>query len=220
MFKILFGGFRVQPHVILNSAMSLDGQIGKKGQQIVFSNRIDNYRVQELRGSVDAVMVDVETIIKDNPDLHAPSAAEKAPVKVVVDKNCEIPLDSKVLEGEDEVIIVVAATATKSRTEKLTKLRERIEVLTSGKNAVNLENLLWTLYERRIRKILLEGGRALNRRMLDEGLVDEIYLTVAPMLIGEGLNFYESKEKQKIELNLEGILQYGDQVVLHYHVKK
>ncbi|MFH1789275.1 MAG: dihydrofolate reductase family protein [Candidatus Altiarchaeota archaeon] len=209
----------MQPHVILNSAMSLDGRIGRKGQQFVFSNRLDNYRVHELRGSVDAVMVDVETIIKDNPLLSAPSGEKKPPVKVVVDKSCEIPLDAKVFEGDDRVIVVVSSTAPKGRSERLEKLREGVEVLPSGRAAVNLENLLWTLYERGIRRILLEGGSSLNRRMLDDGLVNEIYLTVAPTLLGEGISFFESKEKVKIDLTLEGILQFGDQVVLHYRVK-
>lgn len=209
----------MQPYVILNSAMSLDGRIGKAKQQIVFSNRLDNYRVHELRGSVDAVMVDVETVMKDNPELGAVGESSKAPVKVVVDKACEIPLDSRVFEGEDQVIVVSCEGANKSRVKKIEETREGIEVLSSGKNAVNLEELLWTLYERGIRKILLEGGRSLNRRMLDEGLVNEIYLTIAPTLIGEGLSFYDSKNLQQINLTLEGILQYGDQVVLHYLVK-
>lgn len=209
----------MQPHVILNSAMSLDGRIGKKGQQIVFSNRIDNYRVHELRGSVDAVMVDVETIMKDNPSLSSPSGEKKPPVKVIVDKTCDVPLDSKVIEDDDNVIVVVSSAAPKGRIERLMNVREGIEVLPSGRSTVNLENLLWTLYERGIGKVLLEGGSSLNRRMLDDGLVNEIYLTVAPTLIGEGISFFESKEKVKIELTLEGILQFGDQVVLHYLVK-
>ncbi len=210
----------MQPHVILNSAMSLDGRIGQEGQQIVFSDRLDNNRVQELRGSVDAVMVDVDTIMKDNPDLRAPGSGLKTPVKIIVDEDCGIPLEASVLDGNERVIVVVSSSANRSRVERLSKLRASIEVLTSGRNNVNLENLLWTLYERGMKKVLLEGGRALNRRMLDAGLVNEIYLTVAPMLIGEGISFFESRqEKQRIQLKLEGILQYGDQVVLHYKVK-
>lgn len=209
----------MQPHVILNSAMSLDGRIGKKDQQIVFSNRLDNYRVHELRGEVDAVMVDVDTIVKDNPSFKSPSSADKSPVKVVVDKNGDIPHNSTLLEGSDSVIIVVAGGAPKTRIERLGKVRNGVEVLVSGINTVNLENLLWTLYERGIRRVLLEGGRALNRRMLDEGLVNELFVTLAPTLFGKGMSFYETNERAKIELKLEGILQYGDQVVLHYLVK-
>jgi riboflavin-specific deaminase-like protein len=199
--------------------MSLDGRIGREGQQIVFSDRLDNYRVQELRGSVDAIMVDVDTVMKDNPDLIAPTAVARSPVKIIVDKDCEIPHEARVLEGRGRVIVVVSSSASRTRVERLSKLKGGIEIITSGRDSVNLENLLWTLYERGLRRILIEGGRALNRRMLDECLVDEIYLTVAPMLIGEGLSFFDSREKQKIKLKLEGILQYGDQVVLHYRVK-
>ena len=144
-------------------------------------------------------MVDVETILKDNPSLSSPSSEKKPPVKVIVDKTCDVPLDSKVIEGDDDVIVVVSSAAPKGRIERLVNVREGIEVLPSGRSVVNLENLLWTLYERGIRKVLLEGGSSLNRRMLDDGLVNEIYLTVAPTLIGEGISFFESKEKVKIE---------------------
>jgi len=199
--------------------MSLDGRIGKEDHQIVFSNRLDNYRVNTLRGSVDAVMVGIDTVLKDNPPLTVSESGDENPTKIVVDKGGVISADAELLDPESEIIIATCTSTPEKRIEHLENLGENVEVLTVGKTDVNLEKLLWTLYERGIRKVLVEGGRGLSRRMLDEGLVSEVYLTIAPMLIGEGISFVQGELKAHVHLTLEGILQYGDMVVLHYLVK-
>jgi len=199
--------------------MSLDGRIGRKDGEIVFSNRLDNYRVTQLRESVDALMVDIETILSEDPSLDVKDKS-KCRTRIVVDKNAEIPENAKVLSDvEAEVIIGTCKGVSQRKRDTLMALQENLKVVSVGSHAVNLEELLWTLYEDGIRQILLEGSRKLTRRMLDEGLVDEIFLTIVPTVIGEGINFVEGDIGENIELRLEGILQYGDQVVLHYVVK-
>lgn len=209
----------MEPYVILNSAISLDGKIGGKDKQMVFSNRLDTYRVRTLRGSVDAVMVGIDTIKADNPEIVVKSTEGKEPVKIIVDKNADIPLDANVLKEDAPVIIVTSKSAMGNRIERIKKSSENVEVLQVGRSAINLQELLWKLYEMGIRKILLEGGRSLARRMLDEGFVNEIYITVVPRLIGEGIDFAPGAFDKDINLKLEGIQQYGDLVVLHYIVK-
>jgi len=199
--------------------MSLAGRIGRKDGEIVFSNRLDNYRVTQLRESVDALMVDIETILSEDPSLDVKDKS-KCRTRIVVDKNAEIPENAKVLSDvEAEVIIGTCKGVSQRKRDTLMALQENLKVVSVGSHAVNLEELLWTLYEDGIRQILLEGSRKLTRRMLDEGLVDEIFLTIVPTVIGEGINFVEGDIGENIELRLEGILQYGDQVVLHYVVK-
>lgn len=209
----------MQPYVILNSAISLDGKIGEKGKQIIFSNRLDNYRVRTLRSSVDAVIIGIETILEDDPELVVKGPVRKEAIKVIVDRSAETPVDAKIFEGNAPMIIAVSQGAPKSRIEKLKVIRDNVEVIVAGGNTINLSKLLWILYERGSRKVLIEGGGAFSRRMLDEKFVNEIYLTVAPVLLGKGINFFASKTPEHVELSLEGILQYGDQVVLHYIVK-
>jgi len=93
------------------------------------------------------------------------------------------------------------------------------EVISLGDYAVPMRDLMWALYRRGIKKILLEGGGSTSRRMFNEGLVDEVYLTIAPVLIGQGVDLFHGELDRNIELGLEGILQYGDHVILHYTVK-
>lgn len=207
----------MQPYVIFNTAMSLDGRIGKKDEQIVFSNKLDNYRVHTLRGSVDAIMIGVETVIRDDPELTVRELVKK-PYRVIVDDKGEIPLKAKVLDGTAETIVAVSSDANKATVKRLED--KGIDVLTLGEYAINLQELLWALYRRGMKKILLEGGGILSRRMFNEGLVNELYITVAPILIGEGIDLFHGKLDKHIKLTLEGILQYGDQVVLHYMIKK
>ncbi|MFH0860058.1 MAG: dihydrofolate reductase family protein [Candidatus Altiarchaeota archaeon] len=209
----------MEPYVILNSAISLDGKIGGKAKQMVFSNRLDTYRVKQLRGSVDAVMVGIETIKADNPEILVKTSEGKEPVKVIIDPKAEIPLDANILKEDAPIIVVTSKSAIGNRVERIKNAGKNVEVMQIGRDAVNLREMLWRLYEMRIRKVLLEGGRSLARKMLNEGFVNEMFLTVAPRLIGDGIGFFQGDVDKDIDLKLEGILQYGDLVVLHYTVK-
>jgi len=197
--------------------MSLDGRVGKKDKQIIFSNKLDNYRVHRLRGSVDAIMVGVETVISDNPDLSV-SEQVKKPYRIVVDNKGEIPMDAKVLDGSAKTILATSRAINPMAARRLKDAG--VEVISLGEYAVPMRDLLWALYRRGIKTILVEGGGNLSRRMFNDGLVDELYITIAPMLLGRGAELFNGELDQHIELDLEGILQYGDQVVMHYMVRK
>ena len=206
----------MQTHVIFNTAVSLDGRVGKKDKQIVFSNKLDNYRVHRLRGSVDAILMGVETVMSDDHEIVVSESGSR-PFRVIVDSKGEIPLNSRVLDGGAKTIVVISRGVNPMTVRRLEE--KGVEVLASGEYAVHLRDLMWSLYRRGIKKVLLEGSGSLSRRMFNEGLVNEIYITIAPILIGEGINLFHGELDRHIELDLEGILQYGDQVVLHYTIK-
>lgn len=206
----------MRPYVIFNTAMSLDGRTEKKDEEVVFSNKLDNYRVHTLRGSVDAIMISVENVLSEDPELTIRKLA-KIPYRVIVDNKGEIPLNAKVLEGSEKVIVAVSSDANKLKVKKLED--KGIEIIRLGEYVVNLQELLFALYRRGLKKILLEGSSALSRRMFNEGFVNELYITIAPVLIGEGTGLFHGKLDTPIKLNLDGILQYGDQIVIHYMVK-
>ena len=207
----------MQTYVIFNTAMSLDGRVGKKDKQIVFANKLDNYRVHRLRGSMDAILIGVETVLSDDPELVV-SEALKKPIRVIVDPRGEIPLTSKVLDGTAKTIVVVSKGISQIT---LQRLKEKgAEVISLGDYSVPLRDLMWALFRRGIKKIMLEGSGSLSRRMFNDRLVDELYITIAPILIGQGIDLFHGELDKNTELDLEGILQYGDQVVLHYMVRR
>ncbi len=210
----------VQPYVIYNSAISVDGKVGKKSEEIVLANRLEENRVAELRGKVDGILVGAETIIEEDPTLQATEVAAKKPVVVIVDGKAQCPRDARVFETDADIVIAVAGDAPKSRVEKLEQVDpERVRVIQSGLHGVALDDLLWTLYREGIKKVLLEGSGRLTKRMLDDNLVAELYVTVAPMVVGRGECILSRDIERSIRLVLEGIQQFGDVVVLHYLVK-
>jgi len=202
-------------HVIFNTAASLDGRI--EGREEFFANRQEKYRVGRLRGSVDAIMVDIETIRKFDPLLEAHELVEEEPWRIVIDNKCGIKGDVKIL-SHDKVIVVVAGNAHDAKVKGLAK-KENVNIIRCGTYVVNLTELLRELRDRGIRKILIEGSGDLPRRMFKEGLVNEMYLNLCPVLIGDGESFFNKKLEGEVKLKVEGIIQYGDHVVLHYKVR-
>ncbi|ODS39623.1 MAG: hypothetical protein A7315_10780 [Candidatus Altiarchaeales archaeon WOR_SM1_79] len=186
----------MRPYVILNCAMK--------------------QRVRELRRNVNGIMVGINTVLVDDPHLTASEHKEYNPVRIVIDSVARTPVEAEVLDGRARTVIVVSKRAPSSKIEALAK---KAEVLVSGTNRVDLEDALSILYKKGVEKLLLEGGGELNRSMLDLGLVDEIFVTVAPVIVGEGVKLIEGELRKKIKLSLVGIRQYRNQVVLHYVIK-
>jgi len=207
----------MRPHVILNSAMSLDGVIGEKDRRVVLSNKQDLQRVYILRRSVDAIMVGINTILTDNPSLTTHGLSKKNPIRVIVDSMARIPIKSRILNRDAPTIIVVSK---KAPIKKIQMLRNKdVDVIVSGNKKVNLKKLLSELYKCGIHKLLLEGGGTLNKSMLENGLVDEIYITIAPRLLGSGIHFINGKLAREVKLNLIGVKKIQEQILLHYTVK-
>lgn len=202
-------------HVIFNTAASLDGRI--EGREEFFANRQEKYRVSRLRGSVDAIMVDVETVRKFDPLLEAHELSEEEPWRIVIDNKCDIRHDAKIL-GYERVIVVVSGGASESRVKSLAR-KEKVNIIRCGKYVVNLRELLRELRDKGIERILVEGSGDLPRRMFKEGFVNEMYVNLCPAIMGDGESFFNKKLEEEIDLKVEGIIQYGDHIILHYKVK-
>ena len=208
-----------RPYVILNSAMSLDGRIGGKDERIRFSNELDKKRVHRLRAGVDAVMVGINTVVSDDPHLTVKYAEGKNPVRIVVDSGARIPASARVLDGMAKTIVAVSEKACENERDKIRNLSEKAEFVVlkcCGDNKVDLRGLLEVLHEKGIKKLLLEGGGALNRSMLEAGLVDEVFITVAPVFIGDGVNLVSGSLDNRINLKFKDLLVLEDRIVLHY----
>jgi riboflavin-specific deaminase-like protein len=208
-----------QPHVVLTSSSSLDCRVDRERPDLL-SNRLEEYRIQELRGKVDAIITSYVRVIEQDPEFPVKDTLGKDPAIVIVDKNAETPPDAKILKNHRrKIILVVSKKAIKNRVKRITEKRPDIEVLELGEFAVNLEEMVWELHRAGLRRLHLEGDIGLNMRMLDHNLVNEIYLMLAPVLLGEAhTDIFNGKLDRRMDLTLEGILQYGDHIVLHYNV--
>ncbi len=180
----------MRPYVFINIASSLDGKISnEERKQLRISCKEDFDRVDELRASADAIMVGIGTILADNPKLNVKNkelrekrlreGKTENPIKVVVDSKCRIPETAEVLEGK--VIIAVSKLATRENIEKIAK---KAQIVVFGDNKVDLKSLLNFLYEQGVRRLMVEGGGTLISSLLREGLVDEMFIYYAPIIIG------------------------------------
>ncbi|OYT58885.1 2,5-diamino-6-(ribosylamino)-4(3H)-pyrimidinone 5'-phosphate reductase [Euryarchaeota archaeon ex4484_178] len=209
----------MRPRVIINAAMSVDGKIALRGgKRIKISDEEDFRRVHELRNSVDAILVGINTVILDNPKLLVKERYVKSPrnpVRVVLDSHLRIPEDARVLDGNAPTIII---TTKDARERKL-----NAEIIKCGKGRVDLKCAMEKLYSLGIRSVLVEGGGTVIYSFLKEKLVDEISVFVGSIIIGgeaptlaEGLG--ASSEDELIHLKLLEARALGSGVLLRYGV--
>jgi diaminohydroxyphosphoribosylaminopyrimidine deaminase / 5-amino-6-(5-phosphoribosylamino)uracil reductase len=210
-----------QPHVILTSAGSLDCRMDAERPDLL-SNRLEEYRIQELRAKVDAILTSAERIMQEDLGFPLKDPRGPEPTIVIVDKDVSVPPTAMVFKNRSrKVILVTCKKAHPNKIKRLQDARPDLAVMEFGEYAVNLEDMLWDLHRAGIHNLILEGDDSLNMQMLNHGLVDEMYFLVAPMLLGEpNVNMFAGKLERRMNLRLEGILQYGDHVVLHYDVVK
>jgi diaminohydroxyphosphoribosylaminopyrimidine deaminase/5-amino-6-(5-phosphoribosylamino)uracil reductase len=174
--------------------MTLDGKIATAtGQSKWITGEQARQDVHRLRSQVDAVIVGIGTVLADNPNLSArgPKKASqlrmgRQPVRVVLDSRLHIPLQANVLEWvhEQPTIVCTTVQASPKKIETLQKQGVQVWVVPQKRGRVSLTAALRKLGKAGISSVLLEGGSTLNASALHEGLVNEVRLYIAPLLMG------------------------------------
>jgi diaminohydroxyphosphoribosylaminopyrimidine deaminase / 5-amino-6-(5-phosphoribosylamino)uracil reductase len=179
---------RRTPFVVLKAAVSLDGKIATRtGDARWVSGERSREHVHALRNQIDAVIVGIGTVRRDNPRLttRLPEGGRN-PIRVVVDGLGSLPHDAKILQTDvaSQTWIAVAADAPPERIRALE--RRGLTVLEAGgfHGRVSLEHLLKRLGERELTSVMIEGGEGIFTSAIEEGIVDKFLLFVAPILVG------------------------------------
>jgi len=173
-------------YAILKSAMSLDGKIATStgDSKWITSLQARDY-ARRLRKQVDAVLVGINTVTKDNPLLTTHNQSRN-PLRVVVDPNLQIPLWSRILNKEAETLIFTTGNQ-KNKSSKMQILEKRgIKILSlPAKNGrINFKQIMQGLAKMNIASVLIEGGGETNAYALEDKVVDEVILFIAPKIIG------------------------------------
>jgi diaminohydroxyphosphoribosylaminopyrimidine deaminase/5-amino-6-(5-phosphoribosylamino)uracil reductase len=163
-----------RPFVIWKFAATLDGRSAAlDGTSQWITSPEARADVQELRSTVDAIIVGVGTVLADDPHLtartDAGALANRQPLRVIVDTSTRTPATARVRDGAARTFIATAA-----------------ELGTGMDGRVDLRKLGVALFERGCRRVLLEGGPTLAGAYLREDLVDEVVGYLAPKLLGAG----------------------------------
>ena len=182
-----------RPFVTLKAGITLDGQLATaSGESRWITGEPARRDAHRLRSQVDAVLVGIGTVLRDNPSLTARLSdqpkrlASRQPVRIVADSHLRIPLTAQ-LVAYDRHAHTVVATTTAASPKRIAQLRRRgidVLVLPDSKDRVSLLALCTQLGRLGMSHVLIEGGSTLNASILRSGLVNRIVLYVAPQLLG------------------------------------
>lgn len=173
-----------RPFVAIKFAASLDGKIATyTGDSKWITNEHARLFARKLRGEYQAILVGINTVMCDNPHLGVRSAGKREPIRIILDSNLDIPLNSQVLR-DNNVLIATTVHASKDKRELLT--RRGIPILTFKNKNIPLKELLFSLRSKEIISILVEGGGNILGSFVDEKIIDKVYAFYAPILIGGG----------------------------------
>ena len=185
-----------EPFVILKIAQSIDGKIAtSKGESRWITGEEAREYVHKLRNEVDAVLVGIGTVRKDNPSLDCRIKGGRNPYRVIVDSNLQIPLNAKVLKYNDNKTIIAAIPPTppfskggwRDYQKKMAYLKSQgVNILfVKVKNGrIDLKELMKKLGKLDIMSVMIEGGSSINASALSSGVVDKIMFFVAAKIIG------------------------------------
>ena len=179
-----------RPHVTLKLAVSADGMLGRRGEEVAITGPEVREEVHRLRAQSDAILIGIGTALADDPELtvRLPGLEDRSPVRIVLDRRLELPVDSKLVQTAKAVPVVAvvlppAGPEGGALVGKMKALQAAgVEIL----EAPDLRTLLTTLAARGMSSLLVEGGAVTASAFLDAGLVDRILLFQSPEAIGEG----------------------------------
>jgi diaminohydroxyphosphoribosylaminopyrimidine deaminase / 5-amino-6-(5-phosphoribosylamino)uracil reductase len=139
-----------------------------------------------LRRQVGAILVGINTVLKDDPFLTPRPANGKKPLRIVLDNYLRIPLNCKLLKTASDVplLIVTQAASLRTKAQKAKQIVGRgAEILACLASRSNLQFLLTHLGKRGVQRLLVEGGPAVIGSFLKAKLADEIVTYVAPKIL-------------------------------------
>ncbi len=178
------------PWVVMKAGMSLDGKItfqrGRAGQLTCEQSRLFTHR---LRDTLDAILVGVDTALIDDPLLttRLPDGAGRDPLRVILDTTLRLAPQAAMLRQQSDAAtwVFCGTDAPAEREEQLTRAGAVIRRVGRDKRGrLDLAEVLRSLGRADITSVLVEGGATVHGSMLQQGLVDQVYLFVAPFFIG------------------------------------
>ena len=225
------------PFVFINVATTADGKLAPASRRFVpFGSRRDRELLLELRASADAVMAGARTVdlmpVNLGPGpakyrrMRSENGLEPYNLRVVVSGLGSLNPGAEIFKRRfSPVIVLVTRLATKGRLEQLRRVADEVKVF--GKEELDFtEALHWLRKKWNVKRLLCEGGGEVNAGLFREGLVDQIYQTVCPLVFGgrdaptmaDGVGIAEVSQGTK--LRLQKLERVREELFLVYKVEK
>ena len=170
--------------------MSLDGKIATHtGDSKWVTGPEARELVQQMRRESDAVLVGVNTVLADDPQLTARDIdgkpLQRQPLRVVLDSHCRIPPEARLLREPGTTIIVASEDAPALLVARLEAAGAELYLGPVGLDGrVDLPSLMAKLGDQGVVSLVAEGGGVVLGSLFDAGLVDKVFAFVAPLIIG------------------------------------
>jgi riboflavin biosynthesis pyrimidine reductase len=218
-----------RPWLALNMASTADGRATIGGRSGPIGNRADGELFHALRTAVDAVLVGAGTVRAEHYGrlvreesaraLRRARGLAEEPLGCIVSQSLALPADEIPLLAEPGARVAILTPSSAGLPESAAEVRY---VRCSRDGRLDLRGALEELYGLGVRTMLCEGGPHLNAQLLAAGVVDELFLSVAPKLAsgdasGESLRIVSGAELEPpVELELLGALESESLLLLRY----
>ena len=211
-----------KPFTKVKMAISSDYKIAWSNYKSKWiSNSKSRKYVHNLRSKTQAILTTSKTILKDNPrfTVRKNNKIIKYLNVVVIDKNLNIPLYTKVLKNLHERRVIIFTSKKNPKSQKLKQLGCEIVEMKSENNKLNLKKIFSHLYKLKISDLLVEAGGILFADLIKNKLIDEIHLFKAPIIIGEkGIPVIEGSSLKNINKKLIETIKFEDNLYSKYEV--
>ena len=169
--------------VTLKAAATVDGKIATgSGHSKWITGDAARLKAHQLRNENDAVLVGINTVLTDDPELTVRGLEEgRSPVRIVLDSKARIPEQSRLFQNDGVPVIIVTGNLAPSRT------WPDLNELKIIKAPMETPDILWVLSELRkfgLKSLLVEGGSLIHASFLKSNCVNKLALFMAPKIIG------------------------------------
>ncbi|HEX5781760.1 MAG TPA: dihydrofolate reductase family protein [Solirubrobacteraceae bacterium] len=213
----------VRPLVYANMISTADGRAARDGRSATIGGEADLQRLLDLRERADAVLIGTGTLraegyarLMRSPERRARRLSDgrtEDPLAVILSRRFDVPWDAGLFEAaEQPVLIYTSVDAGEPPPVAAPVEVVRLEV-------PGLTEMLVDLYARGVRHLLSEGGPTMHGALWAAGVVDELYLTIAPLLTGDAdePNIVEGgRLPEAAELELLKVERIGSELFLRY----
>lgn len=179
------------PWILAKWAMTLDGKIATtSGDSRWISSEPARSWVHQIRGRVDGILVGIGTALADDPQLTARQGGPRIPLRLVLDRQLRLPVTSQLATTASQIPVILAAGSDVDLTKKQQLESAGVRIWQPrGEGPFDYgrwvrDFLEYLVREHRVTNLLVEGGASVLGNLLDQDLVDELAVFVAPKVVG------------------------------------
>jgi riboflavin-specific deaminase-like protein len=214
-----------RPRVAVNFASTVDGRATIEGRSGKIGSDVDTAMLVGLRTRFDAVMIGAGTMRAERYGRIVGDPAKRArreelglspsPLVVIISGRLDLPWDAPLFTEDGEVVIFTASEEAEAPA-----VTPRLELVRHS-GGIDLGAALGHLAaERGVRALLCEGGPRLHSQLWAAGMVDELFLTLAPKLIGAGPSIVEGELPEVVDLDLAWLLEHEGELYSRYRSRR